>query len=134
MQFRITARQIQAVRLGQNSVTDRREKPQLGTHRPQQIQAGAIGEGKRLITGHGDAHANQKRFGRDYIRRGEGHRRWQRDFATAGQGVCRCIQAHVQVVQLAGLHQAQVATWQFNAGLPRQGAVPAQAFGQAAFE
>ncbi|MNP30143.1 hypothetical protein D3C76_1232040 [compost metagenome] len=118
VQFRIATRQVQAVGLWQTCITDRREKPQLGAHRPQHIETGAIGKGKRFVTGHGDAHASQQGLDCHHIGRGEFHRRRQFDFATAGQGLGRRIEAHIQVIQLAGLHQAKVSTRQFDPGLP----------------
>ncbi|MNI55651.1 hypothetical protein D3C73_1106130 [compost metagenome] len=59
VQLRVTARQIQAVRLRQLAVADRREERQLGTHRPQQIKARTVGERKGFITGHSNAHTGQ---------------------------------------------------------------------------
>ena len=59
VQFRVAARQIQTVRLRQLRVADRREETQLGAHRPQQIEAGAVGEGERLIMGDSDSHTLQ---------------------------------------------------------------------------
>ena len=44
------------------------------------------------------------------------------------------IEAHVEVIEFAGLHQTEMAARQFDPGFPGQRAVPAQTFGEAAFE
>ena len=44
------------------------------------------------------------------------------------------VQAQVEVIQLTGLHQAQVAAGQLDPGFAGQRAIPAQALGEAAFE
>ena len=134
MQLGVTTGQIEAIGIGQQLVMDRREEAQLGAHRPQQVEARAIGERESFITGHGNPYPGQQWLGLDQLGCGELHRRWQRYLATASQGFGGRIQAQVQVVQLAGLHQAQMAARQFDPGFPGQRAVPAQTFGQAAFK
>ncbi|MNH11710.1 hypothetical protein D3C79_712320 [compost metagenome] len=134
MQLRVTTGQVQAVGLRQTGVMQRREERQLRAHGPQQVEVGAIGEGKGFVAGDRDAHALQQGLAHKLGRRGETHRRRQSRVATGAQGGCSCIQACFEVVQFTGLDQAQVAARQFDAGFSRQPAVPAQPFGQAAFE
>ncbi|MOA33332.1 hypothetical protein D3C78_1546190 [compost metagenome] len=68
------------------------------------------------------------------FRLGKADWRRQRRIATGAQRFGGSVQAGVQVIQLAGLHQAQVAAGQFDAAFAGQAAIPAQALGQAAFE
>ncbi len=134
VQFRISARQIQAVAGGQHGVMNRREKHQLCAHGPQQIEAGAISEGKGFVTGHGNAHAVQQRLGQHGGRRLETDHRRQVDFAGTGQGISGCIKTCVQVIQLTGLNQAKMAAGQLDGQVPGQRAVPAQTLGEAVLQ
>ena len=134
MQFGVTAGQIEAVGIRQLAIMDRREEAQLRAHRPQQIEAGTVGEGKGFVTSDGNAHAVEQRLSRDHFRRGELHGRWQRYLATAGQRLGGRVETQVQIIQFAGLHQTEMAARQLDPGFPRQRAVPTQTFGEAAFE
>jgi hypothetical protein len=84
--------------------------------------------------GDGDAHAFEQAFCGHELRGFEGDGGRQRDFAGAGQGIGRRVEAHIEIVQFAGLHQTQMAARQFDAGFPGQRAIPAQAFGEAALQ
>ncbi len=134
VQLRVATGQVQAVGVGQLAIMDRREEAQLGAHVPQQVQARAIQKGKGLVARDGDAYAAQQRLDLNRVGRGKGHGWRQGHFTGAGQRRSRHVQTHVQIIELTGLDQPQMAAGQFEADFPGQCAVPAQAFGQAVLQ
>ncbi|MCY1414413.1 hypothetical protein D9M71_298640 [compost metagenome] len=111
-----------------------RKEAQLGAHGPQQVKVGAISEGKGFVPRHGDGHAIEQGLDNFDSRRRKRHRRRQGRLTTGAES-CGCsVQTNIQIIEFAGLDQAQMAAGQFNPGFPRQAAVPAQPFGKTAFE
>ncbi|MNE49285.1 hypothetical protein D3C80_1437930 [compost metagenome] len=59
VQFGVAARQVKAVHGWQFTVMQWREKHQLRAQVAQQVEVGTIGERKRLVPGHANAHTGQ---------------------------------------------------------------------------
>lgn len=131
VQLRVATGQVEAVHRRQLGVHQGREEHQLGTQALQQVEVARVEEGEGGVTGDADAHALEPGLQGFGCRRGEGHGGRQRHFGAGGQGVGGGVQAGVQVGQLLGLHQPQVAAGQLHLGAARQGAVPADPVRQA---
>ncbi|MCY1209216.1 hypothetical protein D9M72_208620 [compost metagenome] len=131
VQFGVSARQVEAIHLGQLLIDQRREEHQLGAQPLQQVEVALVKESEGGIPRDADAHTGQLFSDRLQLGRGKAHRRWHGHFGAGGQGIGSGVQARVQVRQFFGLHQAQVTTGQFHVRAARQGAVPADPVRQA---
>ena len=128
MQFRISPRQVDGVRVRRRAlVGERRKGGDLGAGGAPAIEHMGIAKGKRLVVGDGDA-LSQRRQGRDPVGGGRpaavarprpGQADKRRHVDLGGDQGGGAVEERLQITVLAGLHQTQVAFGQGQVVPPR---------------